>query len=248
MAILIRWLSSVPSALSFVLIVAVWEAVALGAMAFARSWSRRRSLAQGQPLVSAWATIAGALCGLLFAFVIATLWGQLRTTARDLDREAAAIRITSRDLAPASAPLLRSYVSATLAEWSSLCGGGSFAASGNDLAQLQNNAAPKSAALAGDLSQQLGALERARFYRLQSGRPTIPYEVWTALVVLALATIAVLALANPDRLSYHLVLTLVIGAELGVLFWVLALLEMPFCGKTGIGSAPILDALHALRG
>lgn len=248
MTTVIRALSSMPSALSFVIIVLVVEAVALGAVALARRWSVRRSLPQGQPLVSAWATVAGALCGLLFAFVIATLWVQLRTTVRDVDSEATAIRMIARDLAPTQLPLLERYVRATLAEWPTLCNGGSFAVSQQALGQLQTQAQAKSAALAGDLSQQLGVLERARALRLEAGRPIIPFEVWTALIVLALAVIAVLAIANPPRLVYHVALTLIIGAELGTLFWVLTLLELPFCGKTGLTPAPILDALHSLSG
>ena len=240
----IRWLSSVPNALSFALIVLAWEAIALGAIGLARKWSRRRGLPTGQTLISAWATVAGALCGLLFAFVIATLWGQLRTTVRDIDAEATAVRLTARDMAPAQRLLLQRYEVATLAEWSALCSGGSFAASNRALARLQEGAQPITPSLAGDLSQQLGALERGRYFRLQGGLPTIPYEVWIALVVLALAVIGVLALANPDRVAFHVVLTLIIGAELGTLFWVLTLLELPFCGKTGLGPAAIFHALH----
>lgn len=248
MTTVIRALSSMPSALSFVIIVFVWEAIALGAMALARRWSARHELAAGQPLISAWATVAGALCGLLFAFVIATLWGQDRSIVHNLDSEAIAMRTTQRDIAPSQRLLLEQYATDTISDWSMLCNGGRFVRSNISLDRLLSMAKPRSAALADDFSVQLSTLEKMRDLRQQAARPIIPFEVWTALIVLALAVIAVLAIANPPRLSFHAALTLIIGAEIGTVFWVLTLLELPFCGKTGIGPGEIMRALDIFTG
>ncbi|HUZ49692.1 MAG TPA: hypothetical protein VMW12_08145 [Candidatus Dormibacteraeota bacterium] len=243
---MIVWLSRIPSVVSFLLVVGFTDGLALAAMFAARRWANRRRLPMGPPIVSAWATVAGGLCGLLFAFAIATLWSQLRASETNLDAEATAVRLAARDVSSAQVPLLRAYVEASVREWPSLCGGGSFAASRSALVRFEREASPRSPEYAADLSAQIDALERTRFRRLRSSQPTVPDEVWVALVVLALAAIVVLSIANPERLALHVALMLVVGTELGALFWVLTVLELPFCGSTGIGLSALANALQAI--
>jgi uncharacterized membrane protein len=239
------FLSAAPSPLSFVVAIAILDGIAIAAMLAARKWSARRALVYGAPIVNAWSTVTGALCALLFAFTIATLWSVNRSTIVSLNAESTAIRLAARDIPAAQLSLLREYVNATVADWPSLCGGASSERSNRSLIALERNVKPATRALADDYTRQLEALEQARSARLQAATSSIPREVRIALVVLSIGVIVVLALANPENSALHLALMLAVGTSLGTMFWVMTLLDYPFCGATAISPKAMIYAMHA---
>ena len=239
------WFSQIPSWGAFVLIVAIANAVAIGVMFLVRHWSRGLGVTSGSPVVNSWATSAGALTALLFAFTIVTVWNSSTRADSNMEREATAIRSVSRDIARAQLPLLSAYVSQTLAEWPQLCGGRPSPGAEASLIRLERFAQPRKTAYADDLYRQLAAMEDMRSRRWQFAASSIPDEIWVALVVLSCSLLMVLAMAMPDRGEIHLLLMIAVATALGTLFWVASLLEYPFCGSTGITPGDILTIAHA---
>ncbi|HEY1976778.1 MAG TPA: hypothetical protein VGG89_09550 [Candidatus Baltobacteraceae bacterium] len=239
------WFDRAPTWLAFIVMIAVANAVALSAMYVARRWSHRMGVTSGPPVVSAWATCAGGLTALLFAFTIVTVWNSAARAKSDVDDEAAAIRLVARDIAPAQRVLLREYVNETIAEWPALCGGEQDPKVDATLVALQQAAKPRSPSYADDLYRQLGTMEDLRNRRWQTSTSSIPDEIWVALLVLSCSVLIVLSLALTERPEPQTVLTAAVATALGTLFWVAGVLEYPFCGRTGIGPGELLDIVRA---
>lgn len=229
-----------PSWASFVTVVAVANVLAIAAMVFVRHWARRRGIESGPPVVNSWATCAGGLCALLFAFTIVTLWNQGTAARGNVEAESAAIRTVARDLTPSQLPLLRAYVEAAIAEWPQLCGGAPSQDAENKLLTLETFAKPRDKSFADDLYRQLSLMEDARNNRWQTSTASMPGEIWLALIVLSLGMVTVLAFAMPERVSVHLPLMIVIACGVGTLLWVAAVLQFPFCGAKGISPAELV--------
>lgn len=239
------WFSELPSALSFVVTIALWNAIALFATWIARRWSYGLGIKTGSPVVNSWATCVGALCALLFAFSVVTLWNGTGRAQANVDDEAAAMRWVGRDISAAQLPLLRAYVNQSIDEWPALCGGKPDARVDASLVRLERLAKPRSSAYANDLYRQLGSLEDTRNRRWQTATSSVPAEIWVALIVLSCALLTVLAVAMPDRRETHLVLMVTVATAIGTLFWVTTLLEYPFCGVGAIGPQELLAVARA---
>ena len=229
-----HWLSEIPSWLSFAICVLGANAVACGMAFFYRRWALRRGITGGPAVVNSWATVVGAFCSLLFAFTIVTLWNTQRDVHRNLDEEAAAIRMVSRDLAPSQVPLLRSYVDLTITEWANQCDGRELVAVTDALAKLETLAKPRSDSYADDLYRQLGSLEDMRNRRWQTATSSVPNEIWIGLIGLSLALFVVLAIAQPDYAPTHYKLIVAAAVSVGSLIWIATVLQYPFCGSAGI--------------
>jgi len=239
------WLSQMPSWVAFVCTIAICNGIAVCATLLARRWSQRIGVTEGAPVVNSWATCAGALAALLFAFTIVTVWNSSTRAFSNIDDEASAIRLVARDLATPQLPMLREYVEGTVAEWPQLCGGKPNPRVDIALLTLQRLAKPRLPGYADDLYRQLGTMEDLRNRRWQTSSSSIPDEIWAALIVLSCALVTVLALALPNRPEVHFVLMIAVATALGTLFWVATVLEYPFCGRTGIGPSEILDIIRA---
>lgn len=238
------WLSEIPSAASFAMLFVLWNVLALGAMAIARHWLSRSGLTSGPAVVSAWATCAGGLCALLFAFSVVTLWNQNVRAGSNVDDEASAMRLAARDIAPAQVPLLRSYVLQTLVEWPNMCGGEENPDVQALLVRIEREAQPRSEKYADNLFQVLGTLEDMRNRRWQLAQASVPTEIWIGLLVLSVSLLVVLAIAMPEQLGTHVALMLAVGTSIGTLFWVTTVLEYPFCGAGGLSPSEIVVILR----
>jgi hypothetical protein len=235
------WLSTISPWAALVVILVMANGLAIALTVVARRWSRRVGVASGPPVVNSWATAAGALCGVLFGFSIVTLWNIDARAAANFDAEATAIRSVARDLDAAHVPLLRAYVSATLAEWPQLCGGAPQTSVDAMLRTLQQTSKSRRPSYADNLYTELAAMEDLRADRWQTAERSVPNEVWVGLMVASLALLVVLAMALPERADMHVALMLAIATSIGTLFWVTTVLEYPFCGSTAIVPTAILD-------
>jgi hypothetical protein len=228
------WFSVMPTAVSFALMFVVANAIAVGMMLTARALMKRAGIEFGPSVVSAWATVAGGLCALLFAFTVVTLWNGGTKANANVDDEASTIRNVARDLTPVQLPLLRDYVLKTVAGWPQLCGDTKDQAAGDALNIFERTAQPRDKSYADDLFRQLGILEDLRNRRLQAADHSVPSEIVWALTILSLVVLGVLAIAMPDRFGVQAALMLLVGTGLGTLFWVTLVLQYPFCGAGGI--------------
>lgn len=240
------WLTEIPSWVSFILTIVVMNVVALSIMMLARGLYRRAGITAGPAVVSAWATCAGALCAVLFAFTIITLWSTFSKAQTNVNDEVAAIRLVARDIAPAQLPLLQAYVTESAAEWGRMCGGTPDARVVASLSALERLAQPRAPEYAGDLYTHLGAIEDLRNQRWRSASTAAPTEIIIALTIVALMAFCVLAIALPEHLGTHVALMAAIATALGAVFWVMIVMEYPYCGSYNIGPDQMLSAAHML--
>jgi hypothetical protein len=238
------WFSQQPSWTAFLILLLVANSVALLAMLAGRRVSHSLGLQAGPPVINAWATCCGALCAMLFAFTIVTLWNRTGLAYSNTDDEAAAMRSVARDLSVSQLPLLRDYIKLTVAEWPRLCGGDQDTRPDEALLKLQRVAQPRKADYAGDLYRQLSLMEDLRNRRWQVSNYSVPPELWVALIILSCAILIVLSFALPEQRTLHIVWMVVIATTLSTLVWVLTVLEYPFCGHTGISPAEITEILR----
>lgn len=236
--------SSLPSLVSLLLVIVIANAAGFGINALARTYGRHFRIVDGSPMVGAWVTATGSLCALLFAFTVITLWNAETRAAGALDGEAQAVRAIARDVGPAQLPLVRTYLTATMSEWPTLCGGGDFSASTRAFESLMHEAKAQRSEYDDDLFRQMTSLASARAQRLRASSTAVPIELWVALIALSLAMFAILAFVFLDHPHYHAALTVVFATSIGILFWVASLLDFPFCGGTAVSMQPLLDALH----
>ena len=238
------WLTNIPSWVSFILVVGIADAIALGATLLARRWYHRRGVTAGPAVVAAWATCLGALAAVLAAFTIVTLWNIVARAASINDGEASAIRLVARDISPSQMPMLREYVDLSVADWGRMCGGVQDLRVVASLTTLQRDAQPRSPEYATDLFRELGALEDGSFQRWAISSVSAPPELKLALCILAVALFCVLAIAMPDRLDTHVALTLLVGTAFGGVFWVMVVLAYPYCGSYSIGPGQLLSSIQ----
>lgn len=239
------WLTNLPSWISFVTIVAAANIVSLAMVLLVRGWERRHGVTAGPAVVTAWATVLGALSAVLCAFTIITLWSILGRAQAITDNEAAAIRLAARDIAPNQLSLLRAYVTGSAQEWPQMCGGKPDQRVVAALIALEHSATPRQPAYASDLNHQLETLEDLRYQRWQISNAAAPPELSITICIVALALFGVLAIASPERLDAHVALTVLVATALGASFWVMAILAYPYCGSYSIGPGQIVSALQA---
>ncbi len=242
---IVVWLTNIPSWVSFVIVVGLADAAALGAVLVARRWYEQRGVTSGPPVVTAWATCLGALAAVLAAFTIVTLWNIVARAASINDGEASAIRLVARDLSPAQLPILRAYVERSAEDWPRMCGGTDDPRVVALLTKFQRDAQPRTPEYASDLFRELGALEDGRYQRWAVSSATTPPELRLVLCILTIGLFGVLAIAMPDRLDTHLALTVLVGTAFGAVFWAMVILAYPYCGNYSIGPDQILSAAQA---
>ena len=242
------WLTDLPSWISFTLVIGVANALALAMVVFARRWYLQRGVTSGPAVVSAWATCLGALAAVLCAFTIITLWSIFAKAQSNTDNEGAAIRVVTRELAPAQLPMLRAYVNASAAEWPLMCGGQPDRRVDALLIALERTAKSRAPEYATDLYHQLGNLEDERYERWQISNASTPVELKIGLCIVARALFGVLAIAFPERLDTHVALSVLTATALGSVFWVMLALSYPYCGSYFIGPDQILSSMQAHAG
>jgi hypothetical protein len=114
----------------------------------------------------------------------------------------------------------------------------------DSLFALQHAAKPRAPEYASDLYHQLETLVDARYQRWESASASTPNDK-IALCIVALTVFVVLAIALPDRLDTHIVLTVLIATAIGSVFWVMVALSYPYCGSYYIGPKQIVSAAAA---
>jgi hypothetical protein len=238
-------LSRAPDWLALVLTIGFANAAAIGITLAIRRWSAAIGVTSGSPVVNSWATAAGALTALLFAFTIVTVWNAESRARTDLSDEASSLRFVARDLDRSQLPMLRTYLMGTIAEWPQLCGGTPDRSVDAALNRLERLAKPRSQAYANDLFRQLGVAEDLRNRRWQAASAAIPPEIWVGLMLLSCALFTVLGSALHERRAVHLLLMVAVATAIGTLFWVSIVLEYPFCGSTAIPPDALMSVARA---
>jgi len=232
---------------AFALALIAYYAYAIVGLLVVRRILERAGVPKTQPVMAGWSTALAALTALLFTFVVANLWQNANIARGRVDGEASAMRMIARDVVPAQRGLVRDYAQSVVTDdWPTLCGGDGSAKTTAALRRLEREAKPLDAGRRADLDAQMAALENLRAARVQAGGPSIPPEIWFALVVLSMLLLGITFFGHHENLGFQMGLTLVLATALATLFWLTVQLDFPFCGGTTVGPGAIVDALRSL--
>jgi hypothetical protein len=245
---LILWLNSVPSWLALVAVVLVYEAFAIGVTLLARRLYTHWRFPSNGSFVPPWISIVGGLNALIFAFIIFTVWTNLHAASADVDSEALTVRMLWRDITPAQRPEVLAYARAVIAGWSQLCGGQGNSEAGRIQHRLERDARPATPSLLRQVDDEVDALTALRNRRLRAAQSGVPEELWFGTIVLSWILIAITSFVHPERRDMHLALVACTALALGLLLWVAAMIDYPYCGGSTVTPAPLQRSVDWMLG
>jgi hypothetical protein len=198
--------------------------------------------------VPPWISIVGGLNALIFAFIIFTVWANLHAASADVDSEALTVRMLWRDITPAQRPQVLAYSRAVIAGWSQLCGGQGNSEAGRIQHALERYARPATPALLGQVDDEVDALTALRNRRLRAAQSGVPEELWLGTIVLSWILIAITSFVHPERRDMHLALVACTALALGLLLWVAAMIDYPYCGGSTVTPVPLQRSVDWMLG
>lgn len=101
--------------------------------------------------------------------------------------------------------------------------------------------------LYGELIGKLNELERLRAERLGDAHEELPHVIWLALIAGAVLTIGFAFFLGTENVSAHGVMIAVLGALVGVVFYVIVELDHPFSGAVSIGAEGFQDIIEMIE-
>lgn len=245
---LILWLSSVPPWVAFIAIVLVYVTFAIGISLLARLLYSRWNFPNSGSFVQPWISIVGGLNALIFAFVIVTLWSNLHAAIADVDTEALTVRRLWRDITPAQRPKVLAYSRAVILGWPQLCGGQGSPEAGKIERELERDAQPATPSLLGQVDEEVDALTALRNHRLRAAQSGVPEELWLGTVALSWILIAITSFVHPERRDMHLALVACTALAMGLLLWVAAMIDYPYCGGSAVTPLPLQNSVNWMLG
>jgi hypothetical protein len=153
-----------------------------------------------------------------------------------------------RDITPAQRPQVLAYSRAVIAGWSQLCGGQGNSEAGRIQHALERYARPATPALLGQVDDEVDALTALRNRRLRAAQSGVPEELWLGTIVLSWILIAITSFVHPERRDMHLALVACTALALGLLLWVAAMIDYPYCGGSTVTPVPLQRSVDWMLG
>jgi hypothetical protein len=92
--------------------------------------------------------------------------------------------------------------------------------------------------LAGDISRELESLEESRSIRLDSVRAELPHPLWALILLGGLVCIVATWFFHTESLKMHVWMTGLMAALLGLMIYMVAVLDNPYRGEVSVSPAP----------
>lgn len=199
--------------------------------------------------------VVATVNSLLLAFAAVSVWDSYKAAEQAVRGEAVAIGALGRDLAifdtteSASARgLLRAYGQSVLEkEWPAMQDARSSDATWTAFELMfravgrLDPAAPREAALMGEIWARTGELVKYRRERLYASEAHVPSVLWGVIAIGILLTIATTYVF--PRTPFNVTAVGVLSASLGLVFFFIVAMDRPFFGTESMGPEPIASAL-----
>ena len=245
------WIYGVPNWLFFLLCVSATVVFGVSGMLLARPWVRRHADAYSDQndLVSYFLGACGVIYGIALGLVAAGVWSNFQTLSGEVDEEASIIAALFQDVSaypPAQRQLLqqelRQYVHAVVEQdWPRLRAGAMPRASTQTLYQFKRRLfsfRPPDAELKLVHEQalvQYNDLAKVRRSRLQGSNSSLPPVLWWVIILGSVVNIMITWFFVSQRVTYQLLLTVLLAVLLGSLLFLTAAMDNPFRGEFSIG-------------
>lgn len=253
-----HWLYDIPDWLLAVLVVATTVGLSVGGFIATRPLRSRTA----NDVASALLAAVSLVHGILLALVAVAAWGNYTAAGDAAEREAAALANMFRQFdgypEPARQRLqarLRAYLELLIGEeWPALQRGqtGERTAEARDaLAREWATFDPKAGreqVLYAATAREVEAFLDARRARLAAGGAGLPVSLWVVALLGAALTIGCTYLFRMEDARVQLLMTSTLAASLGLVIYLILVLDHPIWGTQGLSPRPFVDVLQSLAG
>jgi hypothetical protein len=249
-----------PSVSAFVYIACCVFVSVAGLLTFRRLMPADQ-LRSNRDSVAVFTTIIATIYAVLLAFVVVIVWQQYDGARAAVMREASALidlsRLSLELPAPAGSHLRRELTTFTQTaldhEWASLAVGEEntetekalntlwHVVSRETVATSQNDAAILQTAL-----ERLTDLSDSRRICLNASADAMPPVLWSLLLGGAAINIAFTYMLGVSSQRWHVVMTVLLAAEVGFVLFLIATLDNPFSAGAAISQEPLRRALRVM--
>lgn len=255
------WIYNIPNWASLLLIVGVTLGVGWIGLFGLRSWvSRLHSEKNHNEVVSYFLAAVVLFYGVMVGLIAVGIWEQYSATDEKVALEASALAALYRDVGAYPEPA-RSHLQADLRHytrnvidvswplqrrriipwetneilWKFQADLASFEPSGSSEGILHEEAMRT--------YNNLVELRRMRLHSVESGLPSV---VWVVVVLGAVITLSVSWFFKTASFTVHFWMVTLDAALLGLIIWLLVVLDHPFLGRVSIGPEPFEQVYHSI--
>jgi hypothetical protein len=252
---MVHWLYDIPDWLLGTLVVGGTIGVAIAGFVATRGWRQARTPLSNDAAGAALNAVS-LIYGIVLALIAVAAWNNYTAASDATEREAAALtnlyRVVQGYPEPARQRLetqVGTYVGSLLAdEWPAVQRGQTSVRTGRALDALVRGwaafepGAERERLLHSSTWHELDAVLDARRSRLTAGQAGLPGPLWAVVLLGAVITIGSMHVLRMQNERAHLVLTVATGTVLGLVIFVIVVLDHPLWGKQGLGPEPIAEA------
>jgi hypothetical protein len=247
------WVYNLPNWLFAVLTVGVFVAFSLAGIFCTRSWIRgmHRQLSHND-IVGFYLAGLTVLYGVSLGLLAIGAWSIYTETENKVAKEAAALSGLYGSVGSLPEPPrsllqndLREYTRAVIdVGWPTQRRGEIATQNGATLDKFQRDfeafepVKEEQKILVADISREFDALEESRSIRLDSVAAELPAPLWALILLGALVCIVSTWFFHTESLKMHLWMTGLIAALLGLMVYMVAVLDNPYRGEVSVSPAP----------
>lgn len=240
-------------------LLAVFIAVAI-LIAVASVWLANRILSnrrgEHNSVLSPFLTVVGLVYGALLGFTVVVAWEQYSSAELNVSNEASTLTTMYRQTVGMPQPeqtqmreQLRRYANAVKGpEWDKQDSGGTSDTARAALTHMYRVLGNQQGVASNPVSQEflgtLTALTSDRNTRVLDAKPRIPPLLWCALIFGGALLIGLTGAVRLESTPAHLILSSAVAALLGLLLYLVFILDHPFGNQLGVTSAPFQHSLE----
>ncbi|HEX3158712.1 MAG TPA: hypothetical protein VHQ45_09350 [Gemmatimonadaceae bacterium] len=257
-----HWLYDIPEWLLAVLVVGAAVALSVGGFLATHALTRSLRAHTANDVAGAVLATVGLVHGILLALVAVAAWGNYAATRDAAEREAAALanmfRHTEGYPEPARGQLrdrLRAYLHLVITdEWPALRRDGASARTAQARDALAREwatfdpRAGREQVLHAATARELEAFLDARQARLAAGQAGLPGPLWAVALLGAVLTIGCTYFFRMTDGRAQLVMTSTVAASLGLVIYLILVLDHPMWGTQGLGPDAFVEVAGVVGG
>jgi hypothetical protein len=249
------WLYDLPSLLFAAIVIAFFMAFGIGGLQLTRGWVRRihRVDHSHNDIVGYFLAALTVFYGITLGLVAIGTWETFSSVGDKVDAEAAVVASLYRDIGSYPEPVrtelrhdLSNYLDNVISvSWPLQQKGIVPAASGTFLAAFQDHLMavdPHSAngqVLQAEVFKQLNTLIELRRGRLNAVNRGLPMPIWALVVIGGMLCITTTWFFHTASYRMHLWMTVQLCSLLGLLIFMVGILDNPFRGRVSVSSEPL---------
>lgn len=248
----IYWIYDIPNWLFCVLTLVFFIGISIAALLFTRSYMHRllKDNDESNDIVSFYLSAFGVFYGLTIGLIAVATWENFSTVDGNVSQEASAISACYMDVSRMPEPhkkelqgLLSEYVRYTIEEAWPVQRTGVIPKGGTERLSVfydrllaYEPATESQKILLSEAVMQFNKIVEIRRQRLQAVPSGLPAVIWIVVLVGAALNIALTLFFVTENLTFHVWMTGLLAALIGLLVFLIAAMDNPFRGEFSVSS------------